>query len=345
MTRRFPIKEIARQAGLGTATIDRAINGRPNVSPQTRNRVIAAIRELEAQEALLAAQGRRLFVDIVAEAPGRFTREIRVAAEAALAQVAGAVIRLRFHFREVMAEEDVLDVLRRIRRRGSQGLCVKVRDTPAIRDAVESMVGSGIPVFTLVTDLPGTRRRAYVGLDNVNAGRTAAYLLAQGVERQGAAVLAVRSQDAFLGETERFEAFRAEMGRLCPTIGVIGVSGGAGLAGQTAWQVSEALVRLGDVAGVYSIGGGNRAILEALAEHGIPGVPFVAHDLDRENVALLREGAISFVLHHDLTDDMRSLYTGVMVAHGLATVDPPPISSDVRIVAPFNIPNAPIPIR
>ncbi|MGB4111442.1 MAG: LacI family DNA-binding transcriptional regulator, partial [Yoonia sp.] len=35
MTHRFPIKEIAAQAGLSTATVDRVINMRPNVSAQT----------------------------------------------------------------------------------------------------------------------------------------------------------------------------------------------------------------------------------------------------------------------------------------------------------------------
>jgi LacI family transcriptional regulator len=345
MTHRFPIKEIARQAGLGTATVDRALNGRPHVSPQTRNRVAAALRELEAQESLLAARGRRLFVDIVAEAPRRFTREIRLAAEAALAQVAGAVIRLRFHFHEVMTEEEVLALLGRIRRRGSQGVCVKVRDTPAVRAAVDGLAAAGIPVFTLVTDLPGTRRAAYVGLDNANAGRTAAYLLSQVADRERTGLLTVRSQDDFVGETERYEAFRTEMARLFPACRITDVSGGAGLPGQTARRVSEALRGMGRLAGVYSIGGGNAAILEALAASGNAGVPFVAHDLDRENVALLRQHAISFVLHHELTDDMRSLHAGIMGANGLAASSLPSISSDVRIVAPYNIPNGVTTIR
>lgn len=60
MTHRFPIKEIARQAGLGTATVDRVLNGRAHVSPQTKLRVKAAIEESKTQETQLAARGRRL---------------------------------------------------------------------------------------------------------------------------------------------------------------------------------------------------------------------------------------------------------------------------------------------
>ena len=65
MTHRFPIKEIAAQSGLAAATVDRVLHARPNVSARARARVEAAIEELKAQEAMLAAKGRRLFVDVV----------------------------------------------------------------------------------------------------------------------------------------------------------------------------------------------------------------------------------------------------------------------------------------
>jgi LacI family transcriptional regulator len=38
---------------------------------------------------------------------------------------------------------------------------------------------AGIPVVTLVTDLPFSKRVAYVGTDNRSAGATAAYLVNQ----------------------------------------------------------------------------------------------------------------------------------------------------------------------
>ena len=53
MTHRFPIKEIALQAGLSTATVDRVMNGRAHVSPQTRRRVEDAIAEKRARYKIL----------------------------------------------------------------------------------------------------------------------------------------------------------------------------------------------------------------------------------------------------------------------------------------------------
>ena len=70
MTHRFPIKEIARQAGLGPATIDRVLNNRANVSPQTRNRVAAALREFftARHDALLTTIRNQAKLDAAIEA-------------------------------------------------------------------------------------------------------------------------------------------------------------------------------------------------------------------------------------------------------------------------------------
>lgn len=96
----FPLKEIALQSGLSLATVDRALHGRAHVSAQTARRVQAAIVELTRQEGQLAARGRRMFIDIVVEAPRRFSDELRRATAQVLPQFTPAVIRPRFHFAE-----------------------------------------------------------------------------------------------------------------------------------------------------------------------------------------------------------------------------------------------------
>ena len=83
----FPLKEIALQSGLSLATVDRALHGRAHVSAQTARRVQAAIVELTRQEGQLAARGRRMFIDIVVEAPRRFSDELRRAANQVSAEI------------------------------------------------------------------------------------------------------------------------------------------------------------------------------------------------------------------------------------------------------------------
>ena len=51
--------------------------------------------------------------------------------------------------------------------------------------------------------------------------------------------------------------------------------------------------------------GGNAAIVSAFADAARDSRAFIAHDLDLENLALLRHGQLSAVLHHDLGLDLR----------------------------------------
>lgn len=338
MTHRFPIKEIARQAGLGTATVDRVLNDRAHVSPQTRARVEAAVTELEAQERQLSARGRRMFVDVVVEAPQRFSRQVRAACEAVLPDLTEAVFRPRFLFQEVMTEDEIIAALARIKKRGSQGVLLKTRDVKAIAEAVNELEAAGIPVVTLVTDIPQSDRSAYVGIDNAKAGFTAAYLLANLLKEPTGTVLTSRSQEAFQGEAERFLSFREQFLALRPNYEVLEISGGAGLSTKTRRRFVAGLENVSSVDAVYSMGGGNRAILETLGDTGLAPRQFIAHDLDADNLSLLRRGDIGFVLHHDLHDDMRHAFRAISARHGLFPRAEMSQLSDVQIITPYNIP-------
>lgn len=338
MTHRFPIKEIARQAGLSTATVDRVLNGRAHVSPQTKLRVMTAIDELMAQEAQLAARGRRLFFDFVVEAPSRFSREVKAAAEAILPQIGTAVCRPRFLLQEVMEEDEVVKALQRIMKRGSQGVCLKARDTAKIKTMVKMLSAARIPVVTLVTDIGGSDRLAYVGLDNAGAGRTAAYLISQTLKDIPGKVLATRSHERFLGEEEREAAFVEALAALCPRLQIIAVQGGSGVDLETSRLLSNALEDIHDLRAVYSMGGGNRSILRTLEDHGLRPEVYVAHDLDQENRELIQARRLDFVLHHDLQLDIRNAFNAFLSYHRLTT-DPleAPVST-VQVLTPENIP-------
>ncbi|TYC51970.1 LacI family transcriptional regulator [Rhodobacterales bacterium] len=338
MTHRFPVKEIARQAGMSTATVDRVLNNRANVSPQTRRRVQDALRELEAQEGQLAAKGRRLFLDVVMEAPQRFSRQVRQAAEATLEGFRPVAIRPRFTMAETMTGSGCAALLEQIRKKGSQGVCLKARDTAEVRTAIESLRESRIPVVTIFTDLPGSGRLAYAGLDNESAGRTAAYLLLKTRPPQGSSVLITLSQHAFQGEEDRFRAFRAELSRQRPDIRLIDASGGGGLHLGTAQEVGEQVRGLASISCVYSMGGGNRGVLQALEAAGHTPEVFIAHDLDDDNLDLLRQDCLTFVLHHDLKADMHVAFGHILAFQGIGNA-PSALKSDIQIVTPANIPS------
>jgi LacI family transcriptional regulator len=97
------------------------------------------------------------------------------------------------------------------------------------------------------------------------------------------------------------------------------------------------LERHRDIKAVYSIGGNNRAILSALATTQSIAHVFIAHDLDDENRALLRNWKISAVLNHDLRRDVRSACRAILHHHRALKEPDPVMSNPIQIITPTSL--------
>jgi LacI family transcriptional regulator len=336
----FPLREIARQAGLSEATVDRVLNGRGGVRPSTAQEVHRAIADLDRQRTQVRLVGRTFMIDIVMQAPERFSTAVRTALEAELPGLHPAVLRSRFHFRETGPVDEQLATLDRIARRGSQGVILKAPDVPEVTAAVGRLAAAGIPVVTLVTDLPASARIGYVGIDNRAAGATAAYLMGQWLGDRPAHVLTSLSSGFFRNEEEREMGFRATLRARHPGRTLVEIAEGQGLDATQYDLVRAALDRDPEIRAVYSIGGGNLATLRAFEDAGRECAVLVAHDLDHDNTRLLREHRLSAVLHHDLRHDLREACRLVMRAHGALPPAGPTLPSPIQVVTPYNVPPA-----
>ncbi len=338
MAHDFAMKELALQAGVSLATVDRVLHQRPGVRAATQRRVQQAWAELERQQQQVGLRGQRLLIDLVMEAPTRFSRMVRGALDEAMRRSQPAVFRARDHLAETLSAEQWVAVLDGIARRGSHGVLLKAPDLPVVAEAVARLQARRIPVITLVTDVPSVPRLSYVGLDNRCAGQTAAYLVDQWLGAQGCDVLVSSSGQRFQGEGERIEAFREALAAMRPDCGVQVLDAGQGLHAPTVVAVGRLLARQLGVAAVYSVGGANAAIRAAFEQAGRACRVFIGHDLDDDNLALLRKRQLSAVLHHDLHHDLHLACHLLMQHHGAAPNAAAPTRSNVEVITPFNLP-------
>ena len=334
----FTLKEIAHQAGLSLATIDRVMNSRPGVKPSTLKRVKQALRELKNQQDQIFMVGRKFMIDVMVEAPDRFTELLRHSLEQELQALNPAVFRCRFHMAEIIRPEKIVAQLRQIGLRGSHGVLLKAPDLPEIVEAVDALVQKGIPVITVVTDIPHSKRLAYVGIDNRAAGETAAYLTGSWLGKSKAAVLVTLSSLGFRGEEEREMGFRKALRQNYPHLKLVEVSEGYGKNQATGNLVTDALHKNPDICAVYSVGGGNMAVVDAFTAMKRQLQVFVAHDLDVDNVKLLKQAKLNAVLHHNLKADMHTCCRLILQANGaLPNQNINPLSA-IQVITPFNIP-------
>ena len=340
MTHPFPVKVVALQAGVSVATVDRVIKERGGVHANTVRRVRQALAELERQGGQVGLSGKKFMIDVLMVAPQRFTHAVRLALEEQLPSLHPAVLRSRFFLHETLEVGQIVEQLERIRKNGSHGVLLKAPDVPPVAEAIGRLAAAGIPVVTLVTDVPGAARHSYVGMDNRAAGATAAYLIGQWMGRvKQRQVLVTLSSNRFYGEEEREIGFRRALREHYRHLTIVEVSEGHGIDGATGALVSQALLDHPGVAGVYSIGGGNAAIVQAFREAGRRCKVFIGHDLDADNLALLKTGAIHAVLHHDLGQDMRRACQDILRAQGALPALKQALSlSAIQIVTPCNLP-------
>jgi LacI family transcriptional regulator len=334
MPHRYKVREIAQQCGLSEATVDRVLNDRPGVRENTRAEVRQAIADLDKQRAQLRLNGRRFLIDVIMHTPQRFSDAFRAAVEAELPAFTPALVRARFHLWESGTTAQMADALARIR--GSHGVVLKAQDEPDVAEAIDRLVGSGVPVVTYATDVPTSMRCGYVGIDNHGAGLTAAYLMDQWLGAAASDVLITVSRTVFRGEGEREVAFRS--GLRASSRAVVEVTDSDGIDVTTERLVFDALQRHPSVRAVYSPGGGNTATLAAFEKLGRPCNVFIAHDLDADNRRLLRDGRISAVLHNDLRADARTAVRLILQQHGALPAEPVK-PAPIQIVTPYNLPS------
>lgn len=285
-------QQIALRAGVGTATVERVLNGRGGVRPETAKRVIAAARALDWPGRLPEAHRGLLRIEVILVRPeATFFSRLSQAFERIAATLDPSVSVHRTFMEEHAPESIAARILRPPAPRS--GLIIVAPDHPSIRAALVQVQGGGLPVVQIVTR--ADPRADYVGIDNYAAGRMAGLLMARMAEGRGSVVALCHSQ-IYQVHRDRIRGFsdylQAHGPAHLPFVQVLFARDEAQLAGDL---VLQALRRWPDLAGIYNSGGANGAVAAVLRAQAAR--PFyIGHELTERSACALRQGIMSVVL-------------------------------------------------
>jgi LacI family transcriptional regulator len=292
--------DVARRAGVSTASADRALHRRPGVRPITVQRVLRAAAELDyvpAAELPVAPPLR----------PQRLTFLLPAGTNQYLLglgrQIAGA--KDQFAAAGVVAQVDYIHSFNPVllarhllqHGRSADGIAFMALEHPSVREAVNQLADRGVPTVTLISDIANTQRAAYVGLDNRSAGRTAGYLMARFIRERPAKVAMIADSLSYRAHEEREMGFLHLFQEMAPDIEVVGLREGHDDETKNYRQARMLLAQHPGLAGIYNIGGGAEGIARALKEaRRSQSVVFIGHGLTQDTRALLIDGTMDVVI-------------------------------------------------
>ena len=302
------LKDIAREAGVSLATVDRVLHNRPGVRPDTVRRVKDAIARNSFQPHVAAAElarGRaRRFAFVMPSGSNPFMQQI----EAYLGEMAAWLSARRLNVEMVAAdvfEPAALAASLEALSGDYDGVAVVALDHPSVRAAINDLVDAGTKVVTLVSDVPSSRRHHYVGIDNIAAGRTAGALVGRLVGQRSGKVAIVAGSQGLRDHAERIFGFNQVMGSEFPDLSVLPVLEGRDEDDRSEQLLARLLGKHGDIVGLYNVGAGTHGVAKALNDKALN---------DKASGAAGRDKQVVFVGHDVTALTRRLLLQGVMDA-------------------------------
>jgi len=299
MARRPGLRQLAAAAGVSLATVDRALNGRQAVKPETRAHLAEVAARIGHPAAARLAGGAALLPEvtfgIVLHKQGQdFYKAFAEELHRAVAAAPGVRGRLVLEFSTSQSPSDMAGLLRRMEGR-CDVLAATAVNHPEVTAAVEDLRGRGLACFSLLSEFAPGARAGYLGLDNLKVGRTAGWMIGMAAKGPGKVAVFVGGH-RWHGHELREAGFRSYLREAAPGLEVLETLVNLETR-QLTYEATLALIaRHPDLRGIYVAGGGMEGAIAASREAARPGdLAMVVSALTPESRAGLAEGLVTLV--------------------------------------------------
>ena len=187
------------------------------------------------------------------------------------------------------AERDAVD---QAVQKKATGILLGVTDPTLLKDSIDKAVAAGIPVITIDSDAPSSKRLFFIGTNNYQAGFTGGLRLAQELKGKGSVVVFSMPDQSNL--QERLRGYKEALART-PDIKitrVVDIQGDPRIAFDTTTQIIgkerdkvDAFVCLEAQSG--------KEVAGVLDSYHVTGKPVIAMDTDQETLDWLKKGVIA----------------------------------------------------
>jgi ribose transport system substrate-binding protein len=175
----------------------------------------------------------------------------------------------------------------------ASGILISVADPGLLKDDIDRAVAAGIPVITVDSDAPTSKRLFFIGTDNYHAGQIGGQRLAKELNGKGNVVVFTIPEQANLKERLRGYRDALEASPQIKITRVVDMKGDSRFAFDTATEIvgtdkkehTDAFVCLEALAG--------KEVATVLSSHGIKDKIVLAMDTDEDTLSWIQKGVIA----------------------------------------------------
>ncbi len=291
------IKQISEICGVSRGTVDRVLNNRGRVKPETEQLVrnaaaqlgyvpniagkaLAAKKKAFTIGCLVISEGNAFFDDVL--------RGIR-RAENELADYDTRILLKTMKGYDVERQLELIDELAP----QVNALVITPISDPQIEKRINALCEKGLCVVTMNTDIENTGRLCYIGSDYFKGGETACGML--GILTGGTAKIGVLTGSVrVLGHSRRIAGFRNVMNRKYPgfqIVDIVETNDDEIVAYDVTKQMLE---KHSDIDALYVVAGGVYGVCRAvLALHLNKKIKIICFDKTPTTIEMMKKGVIS----------------------------------------------------
>ena len=300
--KRPTIATVAAQAGLSVATVDRVLNARAPVNPDTAEQVFQAAEAVGYFAARLIGQRirerrptYRFGILLLGTAQAFYGNLAAAIGEAARRQLEA---NLSCHF-EYVIDRSPGAIVAQIEHMAVQydGLAVVSFTHPQINACIAQIREAGVPVIALLSDIHEQAQEAYVGVDNLQVGRTMGWLLAHTCNARKGSIGVLLGGHRFQGHQARVDGLRSYLTEHAPGLKLLDPLINMDNDDVTEEAALDLLARHADLRGLCVVGGGGDGIIRALAQlPARPGLCSILPESTQLSQQALKQGLIRIVV-------------------------------------------------
>src|ERR1035438_3198328 len=171
------------------------------------------------------------------------------------------------------------------------GILISAADPDLLKADIDQAIGQGIPVITIDSDAPSSKRLLFIGTDNFKAGQMGGELLAKQLKGKGNVVVFSMPQQANLKERLRgYQDALANHPQIKITE-VIDIKGDPRIAFDRTMEMLEKKAKVDAFVNLQSLSGPE--VASVLERKNVTGKVVVAMDTDARTLEAVQKGTIS----------------------------------------------------